>query len=362
MSLRSMTAPAVAALSLSTALASQSRVHPTHWAQAEGNHTIQKPFTNGRLVGGVGYRYLQILDGVPAMSVRGLRLRRNGTDQSAFKAVSLTLEITASVAKASAASPWTTIDANHGSGKTLVRSLAVLNFPVTNARTPLMLPSPFEYDVPFDKPFGFPGGNLALEFRVTSRGNGSIWFDACRGSNSDPNPLADSLGVGCKAAGETSRVSLSHGISHSWQKGTTSWSFSGNRLPPSGVVVLALGFDNANWGALPLPLTLPGTTNAPSGPCTLFISPDVTAAFPVQANGRFSQTFSLGLDARFHGLDVYAQLLAPDALANGFGWVVSNAVSRHWIAPWTAVPTSYVDEVGGAATVYKHEGLILELR
>ncbi|MCB9891714.1 MAG: hypothetical protein H6832_10040 [Planctomycetes bacterium] len=353
---------AATALILATVLTSQSRVYPTHWANAEGNHTIQKPFTSGRLVGSVGYRYLQILDGVPTSSIQGLRFRRNGNAQSAFKAVSLTLEITASVAKASAASPWTTIDANHGSSKTIVRRLAILNLPATTARTPLTLPSPFEYDVPFDKPYGFAGGNLALEFRVTSRGNAAIDLDACRGSNVDPNPLANSLGAGCKAYGETSRVSLSHGISHSWQKGTTTWTFSGDRLPPSGVVVLALGFDNARWGALPLPLTLPGTSNATSGACTLFISPDVTAAFPVQANGRFSQTFSLGLDMRFHGLDVHAQLLAPDARANAFGWIVSNAVSRHWIAPWTPVATSYVDEVGGSATVHKHEGLILELR
>ena len=88
MFVRNTTMSAATALTLSTVLMSQSRVYPTHWASAEGNDTIQKPFTSGRLVGSVGYRYLQILDGVPASSIQRLRFRRNGAAQSAFKAVS----------------------------------------------------------------------------------------------------------------------------------------------------------------------------------------------------------------------------------------------------------------------------------
>ena len=162
--------------------------------------------------------------------------------------------------------------------------------------------------------------------------------------------------------GSTARAKLSQGVTTTWNKGTSTWSFSGSNLPKSGVAILTLGFSSTKWGGLKLPFAVPGSASGWSGACGVYSSLDLLTALPTSANGTFSQRFSVSIDSRFHGLDVYAQVLAPDARANSFGLITSNGVHRHWIAPWSAVPTSFVDEVRGVSRAYRHEGLIIQLR
>ena len=45
------------------------------------------------------------------------------------------------------------------------------------------------------------------------------------------------------------------------------------QLLPNGVIVWINGLDRTQWNGIPLPLTVPTSTGAPSGTCTLYTDP-----------------------------------------------------------------------------------------
>jgi hypothetical protein len=94
---------------------------------------------------------------------------------------------------------------------------------------------------------------------------------------------------------------------------------------PSGLAILALGFDRTQWLGVPLPMAL-DPVGMPG--CRLWVPPEVWLALPT-SGGLASYSLAIPADPSLGGLTLGAQALSLDpAAAGGFGAVSNGVVLR----------------------------------
>lgn len=313
-------------------------ISPGGLAAVEGTANNVFPFGNTA----VPFRFCQVHDDVPAMSITGLQFRHNATTTASYPSYSLTMNAWISTAVTTSATISSTFDSNHGLDKVQV---------VTNriyALAPSVqgeLPGQFVLDFPLDVPFAFAGGGASLcwEVQVTAKTNtSSIVYDAVTNPNANPAMQSTRFGTGCLATGRTLPMTAAQGGSVSWTTGTGTLTVSGSNLLANGVVFFCVGFDKAPWNGNPLPAVIPTSSAGPSGTCTLYVNflfPQLAIA---SATGTATLTVPYVPDPAWNGMTVYTQILGGDTAANAFGVTASNATVHQIVAPYGLLPVARV--------------------
>jgi len=357
-----MPARSLLVLFLSGALVAQS-VSPLHFAVAEGNASNAFPFGSTP----VPFRYSQVHDDVPAMVILGMSFRHNAT-ATVYPVHSVTMDAWVSTAVTTAATMSTTFANNHGLDKIQVVTNRTYTHPVSN---PFDLPGPFVLDYPFDVPFGFGGGGASLcwEVHVTAKTQtGSIIYDSVTSTATtainptNPAMAAVRVGDGCIATGRTVAMLANPGSSMNWAAPTAMMVVLGTHLQVNGIVFFTIGMDNTNWNGTPLPVVIPTSTGAPSGPCTVYA--DILASTLAIANstGSASITYTFPALPGFHGLTFSSQIWGLDLAANPFGVTTSNLAMHNILAPYTMpLPVNRVylaASLGAVGTLGLRDGLV----
>lgn len=331
------------------AVAAQAVVSPAHFSAVEGTGSSTLPFASFSLPA----RYLQIHDGVPAMTLTALAFRHDtsGAVRAPFQ---LTLDVYVSTAATPSAGAAALFDANHGADKVHVVASRTLTVP---GNDPAQLPGPFLLELPFDAgvQFGFGGGSLCWEVVVTANTSTSaVPFDAVltQGSTpTSPGMLGTRAGIGCLATGRTQPMALAPANSPvDWVVGQATMNVNATQLQANGVVAWAHGTNLANWAGVPLPLSLPTSLGAPSGECRLYTDPLVLSPAVASSFGTAQLQLVLPVSVALHGASVPTQLLGLDAAANALGITSTNIVVQQVVAPYPApIGVRRVYAAGGTA-------------
>ncbi|MGE0144781.1 MAG: hypothetical protein AB7T19_15965 [Planctomycetota bacterium] len=341
-------------------LGAQSVVHPTHHTAAEGLTGNVQPLGSGTTPA----RVLQIHDGLPAGSIRGMALRLDSTHTAAVAGFSAFVEVHMSTAVTTPGAPNANFDANHGADRTVVLPPRVVQFPSVEHG---VLPKPFTHALTFTTPFNYTAsGPLCWEIRITSRSTTASFSLDQATANGNPAPVATNFGTGCAVSGNTQRMTLNGSGFANWSAGTMQFSYLGSSLPRSSVVFLNFGVSTTSFSGLPLPFELPGSASAPSGACTVYH--DIVSQLPVftSASGSLVSGTNLAITVgpALHGANLFSQVMALDSSANAFGVVTSNAVQHHIVAPLPtgSVGVGMVDRTGSSlptGTVAANRGAIV---
>jgi hypothetical protein len=345
---------------LPIALASAQTVVPPFYANAEGNFAC----SDGIGCGANQSRFLQLTNS-GARLVTALSFRRDGETSTTFPAQAIVADVYCSLS----AKDYDTIDPvfdnNHGAAsKVQVVTTGVFVFPQS---IPGPIPNDFAYRFPFDRAFSHSGGRplcweIVTQYRTTAQ---PFALDKCGSWNANPYPAIFVGGTGCNASGQTSPATLDALATANWATGNQSFTYNGSFFPPGATVLMAFGVDAKNAGGLPLPFVLPGTATAPSGACTMYT--DYVATAPVQADalGAFSATYGVNVKNATNGTSIFAQAIALDAGANGYGLVLSNLAQHNIIRPTSSfLPIAHVylnGSLGPLGTVAHWQGLVVQL-
>jgi hypothetical protein len=354
-----LTAPLLV-LSLAPA---QSVVSPGHFTSAEASSQNRFPFGETSQL----FRYLQVhddLQGTPR-PIRTMTWRRGaGTCGTActnpYPAYTISLNAWCSTATTTATTLVAAFDTNHGTDKVQVITSKTFNFPATSTAE---VPAPFVYRITFDVPFIYLGmAPLCWEVQVTGRTNATaLYFDAASGSSTNPPMPMGSFGAGCTATGRGAAMTAVPTATMSWGTGSGSLVVSGANAPANGVIVVLIGFRKDNFGGIPLPFLLPGTSTAPSGPCSLHVAIALVMAGLADAGGRSTTTIPVPATLDLNGGSTFEQILALDPAANSFGVVLSNAVNHNFLAPYGLAPVGRVylnGSHGASGAPATNEGLV----
>lgn len=311
--------------------------------------------------------WLEVMDelkGTPR-TIKGIAFRRDGQTTS-FNNTAATVLVTAkaSTAATTAATVSGTFAANHGANKATVTAFTVVQWPASSYEGPA---PDLWFPIMFNTPYNFDGtGPLAVEVQVTSRTHtSSYYFDWESNTNGVSNPQSydASFGTGCTTSTQTNPMLLTGGSQSNWPNSSVTLTYSGQRMPPSTLISMVIGTDKTNIAGLPLPLQLPGTATAPSGPCTIYTN--VLLAVPALTNANGSMTFNLGFGVNpfFNGLHVYAQAAALDPVANPLGLVLSNAEVHNLVAPYGKPPIGTVstNSASPTGTARPNQGYVVKI-
>jgi hypothetical protein len=353
-------APFALVVALCSGLGAQSVVHPTHHTAAEGLSGNVQPLGSGATPA----RVLQIHDGLPAGSIRGIAFRLDSTQTAAVAGFSAFVEVHMSTAATTPGAPNATFDANHGIDRTVVLPPRVVQFPAVEHG---VLPRPFTHVLTFTTPFQYSAsGPLCWEIRITSRSTTASFSVDHAVANGNPAPVATIFGTGCAVSGSTQRMALNGSGFATWSAGTMQFNYLGASLPPSSVVFLNFGVSTTSFSGLPLPFELPGSASAPSGACTVYH--DIVGQLPVftTASGSLvgGTNLAITVGPALHGASLFSQVMALDSTANAFGVVTSNAVQHHIVAPLPTgtVGVGMVDRIGSSlptGTVTANRGAVV---
>ncbi|MBK8098455.1 MAG: hypothetical protein IPK26_15205 [Planctomycetes bacterium] len=322
-------------------LGAQTFVSPATHGHSEGG--AQNSFPFGTTI--VPFRYLQIHDDVPAMTISGLAFRHNATN-TVYPAHSVTLDAWVSTAAFPSVLANATFDLNHGGDKIQVVTNRTYNLPASD---PHRLPGEFVLDFPFDVPFVYAGGSLCWEVQVTAKTQAAnIFYDAMTGGGTSP-ALATSRGLaGCRSTGRTLTMTVNPTGPTDWTTGTGSLNIAGSQLQANGAVFHVLGFDTAFWTAVgvPLPAMIPTSDTAPSGTCTIYLDVLYVAPFTASATGTVSIQLPVPVNVGLVGLTAFSQIIGLDAAANPFGMTASQMAMHNWVGPFPAPSCSRVSSSG----------------
>lgn len=347
-------------LASATPLGAQGVVSPRHFTNAEGNSYSFDGFGTALTPN----RYVAIHDdlrGTP-IAISSVAFRRDGGSgfTSTDPACSILFDLLMSTAATTPAAPNANFDANHGPNKQQVATLRGGQFPQT---VPGHMPRPWEYVLFLDQPYSHTGaGALCLELKINSRNNTTaIGFDWVNGSHQSPAPLYRTVGTGCRHTATGTRLTLNGSSSANWSQSTVSLGLNGTNARPSSTVWGLIGVSDATLGGIPLPLELPGTAASPSGPCSIYNDVWLTLAALSTPSGAVTVNLGIGVNVTFNGLSVFSQLLELDAAANNWGFVLSNGLQHHILAPYPVQPVGEVynnSSLGATGTVRAGSGLV----
>ena len=327
-------------LLITAALHAQGYVSPAHFLAAEGTSSQTFPFG----VTTVPFRYVQVHDDVPALTLHGMAFRHNSGVSAPAHAV--TLDAWVSTAATSSGTINTTFDLNHGLDKVQVVTNRQYNLPASD---PADLPGQWVLDFAFDVPFVFAGGvPLCWEVQITAKTQAAnVTYDACLAPAANPAFQNSRAYTGCLSTGRTSPIAITSVGSMNWAANTGTINASASQLQANGIALYVTGFSRLNWNGVPLPIDIPGSTGAPSGTCR--IHTDVWLIRPVVASSTGTATNPLAFTAtpELNGLTIYTQVWGLDAAANPLGVTTSNLLLQNLVAPYTVMPISRVFLSGG---------------
>lgn len=325
--------PIVLASTLLCGLASAQYVSPAHHANSEGLANNVFPFGNTT----VPFRFLQLHDDVPAMTVTSMTFRHNLATVT-YQAHSITCDGWMSTAVSAASGANAMFDNNHGTDKIQVITNRTYNHPASDPRC---APGDWLLRYPLDTPFTF-GGNpatLCWEVHVTGKTQtASVTHDAFSVST-NPALQVGRGGVGCLSTGRTAAMLATAASANiNWTAGTGTLRMTGANAAASAPVVHVLGTDKNNWLGLVLPFELPGTNSAPSGSCFIYTDVLLTLGGSASATGAFTSDVPVPLTNNLHGLSTLSQYMAIDPPANSWGLVTSPVAVHAWVAPTPGNP------------------------
>lgn len=331
-------------------------VSPRYHRRSEGLTSNVFPFGNTA----VPFRYAQIHDDVPAMTVSGLAFRHNAAVATTYPSHSITLDAWASTAASPAAGITLVFDNNHGANKAQVITNRTFNHPISDTGT---VPGAFILQYPFDTPFVHTSAvPLCWEVQVTAKSQtASVTHDAFTGLTTNPSLQLGRAGSGCRAVGATADLTATGTSTMNWPMATGVLTVTGANAVVNGPAVHALGFDKANWGGLPLPFELPGTGSAPSGRCLVYNDVVLTNVVIASPTGTITSNINVPATVNLNGTTTYSQLWDLDAAANSFGLVTSPMVVHNFVAPTPNPPASRVylsGSLGASGTASATSGLV----
>lgn len=182
----------------------------------------------------------------------------------------------------------------------------------------------------------------------------------------NPNPwLVTYTTRTCGTSTGSARVALSYGDTVDWNQLRLNFSLGARNLLPNQLSVAILGLSNTSYAGLPLPLLLPGSATAPSGPCFLAASLDLEFPGLSNASGVFSFASSMPLAANANGRRFFLQTASLAPTANPTGVVTSDAAYIQVLAPFGPVPVGTVSlpgQIGATGRVVPNYGLVVEVR
>jgi len=355
-------------LSIAT-IASAQTVSPPEFTRTEAPLSSATPFG----LGAADDRYLQVHDDVnTARTINRLAFRLDGPETGngniAFNA---TLRLSRAAAGITALTPDANFASNHGSGLVTHSSIA-FNLPAANT---LALPGrPLDRVLQLPAPFLFPGGGpLVWEIEFNSRSvTQAHTYDAAAGNaDANPQPALGNFGTGCRTTSNDAPLRLDVVSSLEWPFGAVRFGCLVTNVrrenTADNLVFIMMGFNRSNFGPVPLPYLVPGTTGAPSGACTLYTSiADILVSSPVNVqNGSSFLVFECGIHVarEFNGGNAYLQALAISPTANPSGIALSNGAVVHIVAPYAATPIGRVlgnghGNVSGSA--FPRAGLVVQ--
>lgn len=325
------------------------QVSPGHFGLVDGNAGTRSP-----LAAGVTSRTLQVHGDVARsrQPIRGLAFRRDSNNRATFSPFTVTLTVAMSTGSTSVAAPSATFAANHGADLVTVFARRAVSF-AANAPSN-SLPASFDFVIPFDQNFNYslfgPSAPVVWDMTVEqpSLGAERPLFDFVRldSSAANPPPVGFEFGSGCIATGRTSPMRPRFASTALWHLNAMAVQLGGSDGPANAAAVGVLGFSNTTFGGLPLPLLLPGSQTAPSGPCTVYCDVVLDVPGVLDAGGGANLPVQTAIAPELHGLTFFHQLWAFDPPANPMGLVTSAASVRQIVAPFTAVEVSRVEALG----------------
>lgn len=331
-------------------------VSPRYHRRAEGLSSNVFPFGNTT----VPFRYAQIHDDVPAMTVSGLGFRTNAVLATVYASHSVTLDAWASTAVSNAAGMGVAFDNNHGANKLQVITNRTYNHPASD---PSFVPSPFHLQYPFDVPFMHAGtGSICWEVQVTAKTQASsVTHDAFGALSSNPALQVGRGGVGCRSTGASAAMTIGGNSTMNWPAGTGALSVTCSNALANGAGLHVLGFDRTSWAGLPLPFELPGSATAPSGRCYLYTDVMLNAPVSASATGAVTSSMNVPATANLNGTTTLSQVWMIDPAANAFGLVTSPMLVHNFVAPTPNPPAARLylsGSLGASGTVSTTSGLV----
>lgn len=358
------TARLVTAITLSLGVCSAQIVSPPHFANAEGPTYLAGPIGQNSTT---GWRHLQVHDDLtgPPRTFNFLSIRRDPVGTLPYNAFSAQVTLILSHAATTSATVDTTFQNNHGAGMKTVVNNRVINFPSTAAGG---APAGFVYTIPFEQPFNYSGsGSLCWELRTTSFSNylTTYYFDAVTGASSSPALGIATYGFGCRHSSRQYPMAATGRSSMNWFGGAGTLYVDGSELPDGGPVTVLLGVSKTSLRGAPLPLLLPGSLTAPSGPCLLYTSAEF-AIGAVSSNTSATLTLAVPATPSLHAVHLFAQYIAIDPRAGHLTNVtLSNGVEYCFVAPFAAALTGSVyatNLFATTGTVQTSYGYVVQLR
>jgi hypothetical protein len=310
-------------------------VSPSHYANAEGTGNNVFPFGNTT----VPFRFEQVHDNVPAMTISGLAFRHNAAT-TVYPAHAVTIDAWISTAAFTSATATADFDTNHGTDKVQVATGVAYNHPASDPRC---VPGDFILRYPFSSAmFAFAGSpaSVCWEVHVTAKTQTtSIVHDAISGTAvANPALAVGRGGLGCIATGRTTQMLATGTSTMNWAGATGTLTVNTSNGPANAPVFHFIGVEKVACSGLPLPIELPGTSGGASGPCylhTCYLGGPVNSG-RATATGTWSSAFPVPANPWNHGFTLLSQIVALDTPANNWGLVTSPLVAHNWVAPCPA--------------------------
>ncbi|MEZ5967411.1 MAG: hypothetical protein R3F56_26475 [Planctomycetota bacterium] len=275
------------------ALAAQSYyAQPVGYEGVEGNSSTGIPFSylSARVQQGDANR---IGNPMPAINAIAFRRDRLAGSSSTARAV----DVTVLMGKCNIGAFTNTFDNNWLSTPTTVYAQRTTNLPDISTSVPP--PGPFVVTFPLDAPFNYDGiDSLLWEMRVDNGVTGTYSLDWSSAAINTAGATSTALGTGCTTPNGAMSLTTSFTASIT----DLNLSFSTLRAASNAPVVLALGLSDPNLG-------LPSLCTA--------LRTDALLTLPLGVSGATgslsSQVVTLPWNNSYAGLDLFTQVLSPDA-------------------------------------------------
>ncbi|MCB9890075.1 MAG: hypothetical protein H6833_00325 [Planctomycetes bacterium] len=352
---------AVAALLSASSLSAQTAVSPAEFAKTEAPTYDYRPFGSNNAN---GYRQIQIHDDLKGkkLTINELGFRRDARE-GRYSAFEFTTTIVCSTAAIDAPNISTTFDTNHGTNKKSVAISKTIKWP---AQLSDDCASTWDYRIKFDSPYAFDGtnGGFCWEAQVALFRNiaTTVYFDFANGSSTNPAMAQSYYGTGCVHSQQVNRANLTTSTSMNWAQKTGTVRVNFSYLGLNGLAIGAIGFNRDNFGPIPLPLLIPGSATAYSGPCSFYTTLDLLFATATSSTGAGNISIPIPADINYGGIKLFVQMMSvDDATPAAIKFITTNGAVLQYVPPYTAPAVSRViasSSLAPTGSLQKNYGMV----
>lgn len=338
-------------------------VSPKGYEKTEAPSSIYRGFGSRSAS---GWRYMQVHDDLRGAraTVREIAFRRDGLrTTSRYPSYEFNVTLIISTAKTDASTMATSFDANHGTNRQTVAVNQVIKMPAT---APGRVADNWDYRIKLSSPYMFNGqsGGLCWEAQTNLfRGpSTTVYFDAAWSRSSNPQMAGTPFGEGCFHSQQRLRATCSASSSLNYSSKIGSLRVNGNYHRPNSLAIGIVGFSRTNFGAIPLPFTIPGSSTQYSGPCQLYTGFDLIFAGTTNSTGTTSTTVPIPVDAQYGGVKLFVQLMSQDPdTGAAIDLVTSNGYELQFVPPYDLPPISRcfsTSSLSATGSVTKNFGIV----